>query len=178
MRPDFPFRPAALPFFYGWVILGVSTLGIGMSIPGQTMGVSVFTDHLIEAAGVSRLQLSNAYLVGTVASGLLLPYGGTLVDRFGARRMIVFICLGLAGTLVYLANSDRIAAAVAGLIGLEGRGSVAWTVLAVGFLFVRFSGQGMLTLVSRNMQAQWFDRRRGLISAISGPLVNFAFVNA
>lgn len=178
MRPDFPFRPASLPFFYGWVILGVSTLGIGMSIPGQTMGVSVFTDHLIEAAGVSRLELSNAYLVGTVVSGLLLPYGGTLVDRFGARRMIVFICLGLAGTLIYLANSDHIAAAVAAPLGLEGRGPVAWAVLAVGFLFVRFSGQGMLTLVSRNMQAQWFDRRRGLISAISGPMVNFAFAGA
>jgi hypothetical protein len=39
MRADFPFRPAALPFYYGWVILVVSTVGIVMSVPGQTMGV-------------------------------------------------------------------------------------------------------------------------------------------
>jgi MFS family permease len=36
----------------------------------------------------------------------------------------------------------------------------------------------MLTLVCRNMQAQWFERRRGLVSAISGPVVNFAFAGA
>jgi MFS family permease len=178
MRPDFPFRPAALPFFYGWVILGVSTLGIAMSIPGQTMGVSVFTDHLIGATGLSRLELSNAYLLGTVSSGLLLPYGGTLLDRFGARRLVVFICLGLAATLVYLANADRLAESVAARIGLADASGLAWIALALGFASVRFSGQGMLTLVSRNMQAQWFERRRGLVSAISGPMVNFAFAGA
>ncbi len=178
MRPDFPFRPAGLPFFYGWVILGVSTLGIVMSMPGQTMGVSVFTDHLIDATGLSRLELSNAYLLGTVASGLLLPYGGTLLDRFGARRLIVTICFGLAGTLVYLANVDRLAADVARAGGWLDAKDAAWLALALGFLFVRFTGQGMLTLVSRNMQAQWFDRRRGLVSAISGPVVNFAFAGA
>jgi MFS family permease len=178
MRPDFPFRPARLPFFYGWVILGVSTLGIAMSIPGQTMGVSVFTNHLIGATGLSRLELSNAYLLGTLSSGLLLPYGGTLLDRFGARRLVVFICLGLAGTLVYLANADLLAQRFADRFGLESASGVAWIALALGFLFVRFSGQGMLTLISRNMQAQWFERRRGLVSAISGPMVNFAFAGA
>jgi OFA family oxalate/formate antiporter-like MFS transporter len=177
MQPDFPFRPASLPFFYGWVILGVSTLGIAMSIPGQTMGVSVFTDHLIGATGLSRLELSNAYLLGTLSSGLLLPYGGTLLDRFGARRLIVFVCLGLAGTLVYLANVDHLARQATAPLGLEGT-TAAWLALALGFLFVRFSGQGMLTLLCRNMQAQWFERRRGLISAISGPVVNFAFAGA
>lgn len=178
MRPDFPFRPAALPFFYGWVILAVSTLGIAMSIPGQTMGVSVFTDHLIRATSLSRLELSNAYLLGTIASGLLLPYGGGLIDRFGARRLVVFICLGLAATLVYLANVDRLAARVSDGLALPSGTSVAWLALALGFLCVRFSGQGMLTLVSRNLQAQWFERRRGLVSAISGPVVNFAFAGA
>jgi hypothetical protein len=35
-----------------------------MSIPGQTMGVSVFTDILIEKLGISRLNLSLTYMVG------------------------------------------------------------------------------------------------------------------
>ncbi len=160
------------------MILGVSTLGIAMSIPGQTMGISVFTDHLIGATGLSRLELSNAYLLGTIVSGLLLPYGGTLLDRLGARRLVVFVCLGLAATLVYLSSVDRLADRVADGFGLGDTIGVPWIVLALGFLFVRFFGQGMLTLVSRNMQAQWFDRRRGLVSAISGPMVNFAFAGA
>jgi MFS family permease len=178
MRPDFPFRPTSLPFFYGWVILAASTLGIAMSIPGQTMGVSVFTDHLIAATGLSRLEISHAYLLGTIASGLMLPYGGTLVDRFGVRRTVVAACLGLAGTLVFLASSDRLAQQIAG--GLPGlsAGLVAWLSLVTGFTGIRFCGQGMLTLVSRTMLGRWFERRRGLVSAISGPFVSFSFAAA
>jgi len=168
MRADFPFRPAAFPFFYGWVIFGAATLGVIMSVPGQTMGVSVFTDSLIEATGLSRLSISNAYLLGTLASGLLLPLGGSLVDRFGVRLGVVAACAGLACSLVFLANSDRLAPTLA----------VAWGLLALGFAGIRFFGQGMLTLTSRTMLGRWFDRRRGLVSALSGPFTNFAFASA
>jgi len=57
---DWPFAVKHFPFFYGWVIWFVSTLGIIMSIPGQTMGMAVFTDHFIEAFGLSRTELSVA----------------------------------------------------------------------------------------------------------------------
>jgi MFS family permease len=174
MRPDFPFRPASLPFFYGWVILGASTVGIAMSIPGQTMGVSVFTDHLIAATGLSRLEISHAYLLGTVVSGLMLPYGGTLVDRFGVRRVVVAACLGLAGTLVFLAASDRLARNIAEELPGLSAGLIAFASLVAGFTGIRFCGQGMLTLVSRTMLGRWFERRRGLVSAISGPFVSFS----
>ena len=60
-----PFDPARVPFYYGWVVLVVGTVGILASVPGQTAGVSVFTDDLIETTGLSRLQLANAYLIGT-----------------------------------------------------------------------------------------------------------------
>lgn len=49
------------------------------------MGVSVFTDALLEALRLSRDQLSLAYMFGTLLSGALLPYAGRLYDRFGAR---------------------------------------------------------------------------------------------
>lgn len=183
MRPDRPFDPARLPFFYGWVILVVTTLGVLASIPGQTMGVSVFTDRLLEATGLSRLAFSNAYLVGTVASGLTLTAGGSWLDRFGARRTVFAACLGLAATLLLLSSVDRLAArlweALAGLGGgAPDRRAVAWALLALGFTALRFSGQGMLTLVSRTTLARWFDRRRGLVAAISGAFVNFSMAGA
>jgi len=178
VRPDFPFRPAALPFFYGWVILGVSTLGVLCSIPGQTMGVSVFTDPLLEATGLSRLAFSNAYLVGTVASGLALTAGGRWLDRFGARRTVFVACIVLAATLLYLSVADRMAVAVARLLGLDRSTAVAWILIALGFTALRFSGQGMLTLASRTTLARWFERRRGLVSAVSGAFVNFGFAGA
>ena len=177
MRPDFPFRPAALPFYYGWVVLGVSTLGIVMSVPGQTMGVSVFTDPLLEATGLGRVALSNAYLVGTVASGLCLPWAGRLVDRFGVRGGVVFACLGLGLVLVFMSRVDRVAVWLAAGAGVSTT-AAAGAVVTLGFAGIRFTGQGMLTLVSRTMLGRWFERRRGLVSSLTGPIVSFTFAGA
>ena len=55
-----PFSPARCPVFYGWPVVGVGALGILMSVPGQTMGVSVFTDSLLTVLGLTRDQLSTA----------------------------------------------------------------------------------------------------------------------
>ena len=49
-----PFSPARCPFFYGWVIVAVSTLSICSSIPGQTAGIGLFTDSLMGALGITR----------------------------------------------------------------------------------------------------------------------------
>ena len=71
-----PFAPAKCPFFYGWVIVGIATLSIICSIPGQTAGIGLFTDDLIETLAITRNQLSVAYMVGTIISGLALPFAG------------------------------------------------------------------------------------------------------
>jgi len=169
LSPDFPFAPKRFPFFYGWVVVAASTLGVIASIPGQTMGVGVFNDDLLAATGLSRLELSIAYMVGTISSGLTLPFGGRLLDRFGARLTAMLAALGLGGTLVYLSFVDRLAP----------RGSaVAIAAIVLGFFMVRFTGQGMLTMVSRTMLGKWFDRRRGLAAGISSLFVGPSFAVA
>ena len=178
MRPDVPFRPAALPFFYGWVVLVVTTLGVICSIPGQTMGVSVFTDPLLRATGLSRLAFSNAYMIGTLVSGLTLSWGGLWLDRFGVRRTIFAACLGLAATLLFLSESDRLAIRLAQALGGIETSAVAWVLLTGAFAVLRFSGQGMMTLASRTTLARWFVRRCGLMSALSGAVVSFGFAAA
>ena len=146
-----------------------------MSIPGQTAGVSVFTDYLLAATGLSRLALSNAYLIGTLTSGLLLPFGGVFIDRFGARLVVVIAAGWLAMTLVYLSVSDRLAQGLSDLLALDASRPVAFIVLCLGFVSLRFSGQGMLTMVSRTTLGKWFDRRRGMVSGLSGIFVSFGF---
>jgi len=173
MRPDFPFRPAAFPFYYGWVILAVSTIGLVMSAPGQTIGVAVFTESLLDVTGLTRIEFSNAYLMGTLASGLMLPYAGSLIDRVGVRVAVIWASLGLGLVLALLSQIDLMAASVAGL-GIA-QTTAAYALLTVGFLGLRFAGQGVLTLVCRTMLGRWFDRRRGLVSSISGPFASFAF---
>ncbi|SVC38842.1 uncharacterized protein METZ01_LOCUS291696, partial [marine metagenome] len=53
------------------------------------MGFSVFTDILIKELGLSRIELSLAYCLGTVASGFSLPWLGRVLDRWGERKMAV-----------------------------------------------------------------------------------------
>lgn len=177
-RPDWPFAPARAPFYYGWVILGAATLGTMMSIPGQTMGFAFFADHVMEATGLSRVQVAGAYFVGTVASGLLLLVGGALLDRIGARLTALAACGLLSATLVYLSLIDRTAELAAVAFGLGSTTSAALPLLALGFVALRFSGQGMLTLVSRTLIGRWFEQRRGLASGISSLFVAFAFGSA
>jgi len=104
-----PFSPGKLPFFYGWPILAAGTLGVLMSIPGQTVGVSVFTDYLLESLELSRDQLSFAYMAGTIASSLLLPWAGRLYDRFGARVTAAGAGFCLALVLIAFSKSDILA---------------------------------------------------------------------
>lgn len=140
----------------------VGTIGMIASVPGQTVGVSVFTDDLTASTGLTRLQLSIAYLIGTGTSGLLLPRGGRAIDRHGSRSTAFVAALGLAATLVALS-----------LVGAMSLG-VGLIVMSVGFGFLRFCGQGLLTLSSRTMVSQWFDRRRGLVTSLSSACMSFA----
>ncbi|HSG90022.1 MAG TPA: MFS transporter [Pseudomonadales bacterium] len=171
LAPDWPFAPRRLPFFYGWVILVVSTLGILASIPGQTMGMAVFTEPLMEVLGLSRTQLSMAYMLGTIGSSLFLTRAGSLYDRVGARLMLVGASLALALTLCFFAVLDLLIAPLAG--GL--RAVVAFGLVTVAYLLVRFSGQGVLTSASRNVLLVWFERRRGLVNGLRGVIVSLGF---
>ena len=141
----------------------VGAIGTLASIPGQTAGVSVFTDHLSDATGLSRLQLSFAYLMGTGASGLILPRGGRWIDRLGPRVVSFAAVMGLAATITALSFVGPMSTAV------------GMAVMTLGFGSVRFTGQGLLTLSSRTMVSQWFERRRGLVSSVSNAVMSFFF---
>ena len=172
VSPRWPFDIRRLPFYYGWVIWLFSTAGIIFSIPGQTMGMAVFTDHLIEALGLSRTQLSLAYLVGTVGSSLFLTSAGRWYDRLGGRVMVALASALLALMLVYIAATDSLAARFGGGV------LASFTLITLGYFGVRFLGQGVLTSASRNLLLVWFEKRRGLVSSARGTFVSFGFAVA
>lgn len=167
-HPERPFAPRKSPFFYGWIILAVGSIGVFASIPGQTLGVSVFTDFLIEDLGIARTPLSFAYLIGTLASGFLLPSAGRLFDRMGARKLAVLAALGLGFSLLYLAASPTLAKVLNPGFALLGTALIPFAVITVGFFWIRFWGQGTITMVSRSMVGKWFDKRRGIAMGIMG----------
>lgn len=169
-----PFDPSKLPFFYGWIILAAGTIGMLMSVPGQTVGVSAFTEYLLEDLQIDRDNLSLAYLFGTLGSGLMITRAGKLYDIHGARVMAFTAGVILGVMLLFLTRIDLMAAALSGP-GFFSPAVVTFVLLAIGFWGIRFFGQGMLTMVSRNMVMKWFDKRRGMANAVLGIFTAFGF---
>ncbi|SFD98020.1 MFS transporter [Thermophagus xiamenensis] len=165
---------ANLPFFYGYVVAFIGTIGIWASVPGQTIGVSTFTDPVKDALGLTRDQFSAAYMVGTFVSSLLLGKAGRWFDRWGARIVAVASALMLVSTLILSSFSDVLSA---GLMTLTGfcHWIVPFSVMMVLFFMLRFSGQGVLTMSSRNMIMKWFDRYRGRVNAFVSISISLGF---
>ncbi len=129
--------------YYGWVIVGVATLGVFLSGPGQTYSVSTFIDPLIETFGWSRSLVSGMYSAGTLTAGVFMTAVGRMVDRKGYRPTLTVIAACFAGALFFMSGVNTP------------------TALFFGFMMIRTFGQGSLTLIPNSMVPQWFIRKRG-----------------
>ncbi|MEX1384546.1 nitrate/nitrite transporter [Lutibacter sp.] len=167
-------NPKKSPVFYGYVILFVGSIGILASIPGQTVGVSVFTDPVKDALGLSRNQFSNAYMIGTLLSSFLVTKAGFLFDKYGARYVAFFATFFLGVSLLIFSVSVKISETVKSILNVDSW-LVPFVLITILFFFIRFSGQGVLTMTSRNMIMIWFNKNRGKINSISSIAVSLGF---
>ena len=135
-------------FFYGWTMVGVASLGIFVSGPGQSHTFSVFVEPISRDLGITSTAMATAYGLATLAAAFLLPRMGRLVDRFGPRRMLAAIVSLLGFACLFFGAAANF----------------LW--LAVGFAFLRFFGQGSLMLGSANLVSHWFSRNRGLAMSL------------
>jgi len=167
-------NPTKVPFFYGYIVLIIGTLGVWASTPGQTVGVSVFTDPVKDALGLTRNQFSNAYMIGTFLSSLLIGHAGKWFDKYGARYVSFCAAITLAISLLLCSVSVQISEAVENILNKESW-IIPFTVITILFFFIRFSGQGVLTMSSRNMIMIWFDKNRGKANSFSSIAVSLGF---
>lgn len=123
-----------------------------LTAPGQTVGVSVFVDHLVTDLDLSRSSVSAAYLVGTLTGAASMPAAGRFIDRAGLRNAIT--AFGLAFGLVLVAM-----AGVQGII-----------TLTIGFAATRMLGQGALSLTASTAVAVWYDRNRGTMMGLKAAI--------
>lgn len=133
----------------GWFVMAASMLGVFMTTPGQTVGVSVFIDYIGTDIGLPRERVLVLYSLGTLLGILPAPYIGRLVDRFGPRNAIGFVVVAVGAACAVLAAAHG-----------------PWS-LAVGFTLLRGAAIGGLSLVSGHMINLWFDRYRGRANAVS-----------
>ena len=116
---------------------------------GQTYFVGVFGPQVQAEFGLSHTLWGTIYLLGTLASAVVMPFTGALIDRF---RLQVF-ALAVAVLLVFACTFMSL---VPGPVAL---------VLAIFLL--RHSGQGLASHASVTSMARYFDRDRGRAIAIA-----------
>ena len=152
MTPRLPLKVAwqrLCNSYYGWRITALAALAIMLTGPGQTIGASVFVDHMIADLELSRSQVSLAYLYGTIGGAMALTLVGRSIDRFGVRWV-----MAVTGVLFGIA--------IAGMSGVTG-----FVSLTIGFVGIRLLGQGVLNLTATTSVAFWFEERRGLALGIA-----------
>lgn len=144
--PPLPGRRPGRAVFYGWwvALTGAAGLFLGVT-PIVVFSFGVFLGPITQDFHAGRGEVSFAYTLFSLIQAIAVPFAGALMDRFGARRVILpSLVLGSIVLLLAPFGSNSLFAfyAVFGVLGLlvPGAGPVAFA----------------------KVTSQWFDRRRGL----------------
>jgi MFS family permease len=76
-----------LPFFYGWIIVGISFLTLAVGY-GARASFSVFLVSIQDTYGWSRGAISLGFTLHMLVALVGLPAVGAVVDRYGPRRIL------------------------------------------------------------------------------------------
>lgn len=136
--------------FYGWYVAIACGIGLGCGLASViTATFPIFLAPLRAEFGWSQPQVFGALALTTLTVTIAAPFFGALVDRIGARRMI------LAGLVLE-------ALVVA---------SFALQSASLSTFYLRYIGLALLALGTTHVAftrviSLWFDRRRGLALGI------------
>lgn len=146
-RPQSPL--ARMPFFYGWVVVAVAFVTMGIGVNTRT-AFSLLYPPILDEFGWERGVTAAAFSIGFMSSILISPFTGRLVDRFGPRYTIP------AATLIVAAGM-----ALAPLV------TQPWHLyLTLGAMVVGASV--MLSYIGHSLFLPlWFIRKRGLAVGIA-----------
>lgn len=139
-------RKASPALFYGWwvALTGAAGLFLGVT-PIIVFSFGVFLGPITRDFHAGRGDVAFAYTLFSLIQAITVPFAGWLMDRFGARRVILpSMVLGVIVLLLAPVGSSNLFAlyVVFGTLGLlvPGAGPVAFA----------------------KVTSQWFDRHRGL----------------
>src|SRR5438067_9089292 len=75
------------PLFYGWVIVAVAFVTMGVGVNART-AFSLLLPAILDEFGWDRGVTAGAFSFGFLTSALVTPYAGRLMDRRGPRPLI------------------------------------------------------------------------------------------
>ena len=145
MRP----RLRPLPFFYGWIIVAVVFVTMGVAVTART-AFSLFFPPLLSEFGWNQSITAGAFSFGFLVSAAFTPMMGRAMDRHGPRLVIEAGVLMLSAGLL-LATLIRTPWELYATLGV---------LVSGGTVCLGYSGQSLFL-------PNWFVRRRGLAMSIA-----------
>lgn len=116
---------------------------------GQTYFIGVFGPSVQSEFDLSHTAWGTIYMLGTLASAVLLPWTGKQIDRVDLARYTTMVC---ALAVVACATTSLVAGAIT---------------LAVAIMLLRQSGQGLMSHIALTSMARYFDSGRGRAIAVA-----------
>ncbi len=134
----------ALPFYYGWVVVAVGFISLGMGASVRAL-FSLFFPPIIEEFGWERGLTASVFSLGFIVAALIFPLLGAWIDRYGPQRILSLgaIVVAIGYVLTALSSTPLHFYLTLGLLAIGGSTSFAYN---GHFVFL----------------PSWFERHRGL----------------
>ncbi len=138
-----------LPFYYGWVILGVVCCASLARVGPAVATLSIFVGPMTTEFGWSRTALAGAVSLGGVLAAITSPMIGSFLDRKGPRTILLAAVLTTSVTLLLLSQIQSL---------------LAFYLL---FCIARMNFAGPFDLGTNGAVVNWFVARRPLALSLS-----------
>jgi sugar phosphate permease len=139
----------SLPFYYGWIILGVVCCASLARVGPAVATLSVFVGPMTAEFGWSRTELSGAVSLGGILAAVTSPMIGSFLDRKGPRTILLAAVLTTGITILLLSQIQSL---------------VAFYLL---FCIARMNFAGPFDLGTNGAIVNWFVARRPVALSIS-----------
>ena len=142
-------RISGLPFFYGWVAVGIAFVTMAIGVTSRT-AYSLFMPPLIDEFGWDRGLTAGAFSFGFLFSAVLGPITGRLMDRYGPR-VVIEIGVAIMGSGLLLAPFIH----------------TPWQLYATLGVMVG-GGSNLMSYTAQSLYLpNWFARKRGLAISVA-----------
>jgi MFS family permease len=140
---------ARLPFFYGWIVVGVAFVTVALGVTART-AFSLMFPPIVDEFGWDRGLAAGAFSFGFLVSALMSPVVGRLMDRRGPRFVIE---IGVLLTAAGLVAATRI--------------ETPWQLYATLGVLVGAGANCMTFTAQSQYLPNWFVRRRALAISVA-----------
>ena len=149
MKVSTPRWLSRLPFYYGWLIIGVAFVTMAVAVTART-AFSLLLPPLTDEFGWDRGLVAGAFSFGFLVSAALSPIVGRVMDRHGPRVVIeAGVCMMASGLFMAPAIKEP------------------WQLYATLGVLVG-AGANLMTFTAQSLfLSNWFVRRRSLAIGIA-----------